>query len=126
MILNINGVELPLELTDADVLDTVQSAIEDMVITEDKKSDNIGDVIRQPCIMIDGLFNKIWGDGASEAVFKGKFDIKEHMDAYIQVVEAIEKGQKEIEVLTQKYSKFAPNKKAKAKPVTNKRFKTTK
>lgn len=132
--IEINGVELELDLSDADVLDTVQDAVENLTI-EAVKSERIGDQIRQPCITINNFFDEVFGEGAADAVFKGKMNIEVHMDAFVQVVEEIGKAPEKIRESQEKYLKAVkknPNfkqpmdRQPKTRPATNKKFASVK
>ena len=129
MTIKINDVEL--EFNDADTMDLVQSAIENLSLPTQAESDRVSDKIRQPCIMIDNMFDEIFGDGASEAVFEGKMNMKTHMDGFIKIVEAVEKAPEEINAMQDEYLKIVKKKPAvkkstdhlpKMQPATKKKF----
>lgn len=69
----INGISLPLDLDDADVVERYENAFERMEkeekeITQKKKQ---SDKIRAYCIMYRHLYNWIFGDGTAEKIFQG-------------------------------------------------------
>lgn len=114
--IEINGVELELDLMDADVLDSVQYAMENLK-DESIESDRISDKIRQPCITINKFFDSVFGEGAADAVFQGKMNLVKHMDAFVQVVAEIEKAPESINGEMDKYLKVVKKKPAPVKPV---------
>lgn len=132
--IEINGVELELDLMDADVLDSVQDALENLTM-EAEQSDRVGDLVRQPCITINTFFDSVFGEGASEAVFEGNMNLANHMDAFMQVVAEIEKAPESINGEMDKYLKVAKKKPVpvkpmdhlpKTKPATKKKFTSVK
>lgn len=114
--IEINGVELELDLMDADVLDSVQDALENLT-DESVESERVGDMVRQPCITINKFFDAVFGEGASDAVFEGKMNLVKHMDAFTQVVAEIEKAPETINNQMDKYLKVVKKKPTPAKPM---------
>jgi hypothetical protein len=114
--IEINGVELELDLMDADVLDSVQDALENLT-DESVESERVGDMVRQPCITINKFFDTVFGEGASDAVFEGKMNLVKHMDAFTQVVAEIEKAPETINNQMDKYLKVVKKKSAPVKPM---------
>lgn len=132
--IEINGVELELDLMDADVLDSIQDALENLT-DESVESERVGDMVRQPCITINKFFDTVFGEGASDAVFEGKMNLVKHMDAFTQVVAEIEKAPETINNQMDKYLKVVKKKPApvkpmdhlpKTKPATKKKFTSVK
>jgi hypothetical protein len=132
--IEINGVELELDLMDADVLDSVQDALENLT-TESEQSERVGDMVRQPCITINTFFDAVFGEGASDAVFQGKMNLVDHMDAFTQIVSEIEKAPETINGQMDKYLSVVKKKPAvkkpmdhlpKTQPVTKKKFTSVK
>lgn len=93
--LNINGVDLELDLLDADVVEKFEKL--NSQIVEDIKNPNnyadksTADSMRFQCRLIDNYFDELFGAGTSEKVFgnNNKLDIR--IDAFGQV--AAESGQ---------------------------------
>lgn len=87
--LNINGVDLELDLLDADVVEKFEKL--NSQIVEDIKNPNnyadksTADSMRFQCRLIDNYFNELFGAGTSEKVFgdNNKLDIR--IDAFGQV-----------------------------------------
>ncbi|MDO9549133.1 MAG: hypothetical protein Q7J65_09245 [Candidatus Marinimicrobia bacterium] len=122
--IEINGVELELDLMDADVADSFQDAINELSI-KSEETDRLGDAIRQQCVIVNDFFDKVFGDGASEAVFQGKMNLKNSLAAFEKVINEIPNAQESIHELTSKYTKKTAKPMdhlPKTKPVTNKKF----
>jgi hypothetical protein len=114
--IEINGVELELDLMDADVLDSVQDALENLTM-ETEQSERVGDMVRQPCITINTFFDSVFGEGAADVVFQGKMNLVKHMDAFTQVVAEIEKAPESINGQMDKYLKVVKKKPTPVKPM---------
>ncbi|WP_414150308.1 DUF6673 family protein [Acetobacterium carbinolicum] len=114
--IEINGVELELDLMDADVLDSLQDALENLQ-DESVESDRVGDLVRQPCLTINKFFDAVFGEGAAEAIFQGGMNLTNHLDAFVKVVSEIEKAPETINGQMDKYLKVVKKKPAPVKPM---------
>ena len=130
----INGIELELDLMDADVADKLQDAIETLNI-DTEKTDRLGGMIRQQCETINNLFDEVFGEGASEAVFLGKMNLTTHLVAFGEVIKEIEKVPETMESLLAQYipkvdkkpkKELQGFKKPMTKPATKKKFRSVK
>lgn len=68
----INGCELSIDIEDADVMERYENAFEMMSAEEDEVSKNSRQSakIRAYCKLYERLFDRIFGDGTSEKIFK--------------------------------------------------------
>ncbi len=131
--IEINGFELEFDLLDADTLDALQYAVDNLQASREVKTDKIGDMVRQPCLVIDKFFDDAFGEGAAADIFGGTMNIKDHMDAFVKVVTNLETAPDEINRTMDEYTrtmnehfggnvtKFEP-KKPKAKPASKKKY----
>lgn len=88
--MKINGVELELDLYDADVMDRYTEAIKKFDNKQKNKSIkglSNGEIIRQECKMVFDFFNDVFGTGTDKKVFGDKTNFKECLNAFKQVVE---------------------------------------
>lgn len=68
----INGLELALDLEDADTAERYESAF-DIMMQEEKETKNIGRLsqkIRAYCKIFRNLYDRIFGEGTSEKIFE--------------------------------------------------------
>lgn len=87
--ININGVELSLDLMDADVMEAFENGFKETAEKIEEKSQYEGlsgsEQIRLQCKIIDGFFDNLFGEGTSDNLFKGKHHFGERMEAFGQV-----------------------------------------
>lgn len=106
--LNINGVDLELDLLDADVVEKFEKL--NSQIVEDIKNPNnyagksTADSMRFQCRLIDNYFNELFGAGTSEKVFgtNNKLDIR--IDAFGQVSTESDQARKFMDSAVEKYN----------------------
>lgn len=106
--MNILGVELELDLFDADVLEVyerenkrVVDRINDKGQYEEKST---ADAIRYQCSVVNDFFNSLFGDGTADTIFKGKNNIKDHMEAFAIVAQKAEDSNVEFNGILDKYT----------------------
>lgn len=103
--MNINGVELELDIFDADVAEKYDKAIKKVMnIEEDTKSMSIGEGIRTQCKAIFNVFDELFGQGTHERVFGDKVNLLECLKAFEALIAGINEKNKEIELIANKYS----------------------
>lgn len=88
--MKISGVDLELDLYDADIMDRYTEAIKKF--DKKQKSKTIeglsnGDVIRQECEMVFDFFNDVFGPGTDKTVFGNKTNFLICANAFKQVIE---------------------------------------
>ncbi|MEG1870779.1 MAG: DUF6673 family protein [Peptostreptococcaceae bacterium] len=112
----INGIELELDIFDADVAEVYEEALEKVRI--DAKVDTgakMSVVIKTQCNAVFDFFDEVFGEGTSEDIFGGKTNLMTCLKAFEEVVDNVANQTKEAEQLSSKYS---PNR---AQRRTNKR-----
>jgi len=102
--MNINGVELELDIFDADVAEKYDKAIKKVMNIEDTKSMSIGEGIRTQCKAIFNVFDELFGQGTHERVFGDKVNLLECLKAFEALITGINEKNKEIELIANKYS----------------------
>ncbi len=88
----INGVSLPLDLEDADVMERVEDAFDAMEQEEEQltKDGKQSVRIRAYCNLFRKLFDRIFGEGTSEQIFKDMpMTAAVHSEAYLSFLEFI-------------------------------------
>lgn len=106
--MNILGVELELNLFDADVLEAYekenQRVIERIQDKEQYNGKTTPEALRYQCRVVNDFFDALFGEGTAEKIFKGKSDIKEHMEAFGIVSKASENSNAEFDGVLAKYT----------------------
>lgn len=80
----INGLSLELDLEDADCMERYENAFDEMKKEENEapKDGKASMRIRAYCRLFRNLYDRIFGDGTSEKIFKG---VPENTDSYDKV-----------------------------------------
>ena len=91
MTINVLGVELELDIFDADVYETYEAAVNDVSrkVNENIKMEGqkTSQKLRFQCVTIKEFFDTVFGSGTAEKLFHGKNNIKACADAYLAVIE---------------------------------------
>lgn len=106
-VININGIELEIDMTDADVLDKYEQLSEQVVkdVREPEQYKNLSntDGMRLQCRYIDGFFDNLFGAGTAKKVFKGSNSLGLHIDAFGRVAQCVGNAENEIRSITSQY-----------------------
>lgn len=106
--LNINGVELELDLFDADELEKYERLNKELVekVSDKSRYDGMStpDAFREQCRCIDELFDGLFGAGTAKKVFNGKMNIKQHLEAQVMLANEAVNAKKELNAIRNKYS----------------------
>lgn len=84
--MNILGIELDYDFFDADQLEVYER--ENKKVVEDIKDPSLyegksnADALRMQCGIIDRFFDTLFGAGTAQRIFKGKANIRDHMEAF--------------------------------------------
>lgn len=105
--MNILGMELEFDFFDADQLEIYEK--ENMRVVERVKEPtqyegkSTADSIRIQCTVINDFFDAVFGQGTSDKLFKGRNNLKDHMEAFgIMANEAME-SRKDLDAVMDKY-----------------------
>lgn len=84
----INGVELQIDMEDADFQEKYQAAFEQMEVTEKglQKTGKLSDITRSYCDMFYQLFDNIFGAGTGNKLFGGRHNSKECDEVYTKFI----------------------------------------
>lgn len=106
--MNILGVELVLDLFDADVIEAYEKENQKVV---DRIQDNgqyagksTADSFRYQCSVINDFFDAMFGFGTAEKIFKGKNNLRDHIEAFGIVTKEAEDSGVEFRELIGKYT----------------------
>lgn len=105
--IKINGIDLELDLLDADVLEKYEHLNKEIVrkIQEPTQYDSIStaDGMRKQCRYVDEFFDKLFGDGTAQKVFGGGNNLGVRMNAFAQVSAASKNIRQELTSISDKY-----------------------
>lgn len=106
--MNIFGVELEYDFLDADQLEAyerenkrVAEDVNDLTQYEGKTN---AEAIRIQCRIVDRFFDALFGAGTAQRIFKGKSNIRDHIEAFGIMTEAAMNTKGELEAIKDKYS----------------------
>ncbi|MEG2412566.1 MAG: DUF6673 family protein [Clostridium sp.] len=103
--MNINGVELELDIYDADTAEKYEKALEDVQDIEDKvRGMKVSESIRTQCNIIFGIFNDLFGKGTDKKVFGDKVNLLTCLKAFEELVIQSNEQKGELERIASKYS----------------------
>lgn len=109
----INGANLSLDLTDADAMERYETAFDKMSVEEKEipKDGKASVRIRAYCQLFRNLFDRIFGEGASEKIFAGvPVSTSEYDKIYAQFLEYVKScGVAATEARTELIAKYTPN-----------------
>ncbi len=109
----INGVSLPLDLDDADAMERVEDAFDAMEQEEKQipKDGKLSARIRAYCNLFRNLFDRIFGEGTSEQIFKDKpMKTEIYDEAYVSFLECIRtQKEKAAQERRDRLNRYRPN-----------------
>ena len=90
MTINVLGVELELDILDADVYEVYEAAVNEVSrkVTENDELEGqkTSQKLRFQCTTIKEFFDEVFGPGTADRLFPGKNNIKDCIDAYLAVL----------------------------------------
>lgn len=108
--MNILGVELEYDFFDADQLEAYerenQKVAEDIKEPTQYEGKSTADSLRIQCRIVDNFFDALFGSGTARKIFKGKANIRDHMEAFGIMAQGAVNARVELDEIEDKY---APN-----------------
>ncbi len=107
--MKINGVELEIDFTDADILEKIEKGSKQVYDrAEELKNSTLSPAegIRQECKILKDFLDYVLGDGTSEKLFGNKDSLKQCLDAYEDIINA---RKSQIDEFQAKVSKYSPD-----------------
>lgn len=105
----IYGEEFELDFLDADEMERVEAAIEN-VQSQNKAEAYEGltqsQMIRKQCGIIFGFFDEVFGEGTHKRIFKGKCNLVMALNSFEEFIKAKDSSASEVKAIRDKY---APN-----------------
>lgn len=109
--MKINGVELDIDFTDADILERIEKGSKKVYDEAERLSKESGsnlspaEGIRQECKILKDFLDYVLGEGTSEKLFGNKDSLKQCLNAYEDIVNA---RKTQIDEFQAKVSKYSP------------------
>ena len=104
----IGGVDLELNLLDADVLELFEKLNEEIIADIRNPEAYAGlsnaDSMRYQCKCVNSYFDKLFGDGTSDKIFPRNNDLAVRMDAFAQVTSLSAEAKQYMDGLVAKYA----------------------
>lgn len=109
--------EIEFDFLDAEDVERLEKAIDntkkELEKIDDRKS--LSQLIRETCEIINKCFDDLFGNGISNKLFKGKYNMKLCLQAFRELVEEKERQEKEFDNEIDSFSKYLPNRKTRRK-----------
>ncbi len=106
--MNILGVELEYDFFDADLLEAYerenQKVADDIKEPTQYKGKSTADALRIQCRIVDNFFDALFGSGTALRIFKGKANIRDHMEAFGIMTQRVVNARKEFDAIEDKYT----------------------
>lgn len=106
--MNILGVELEYDFFDADQLEIYerenQRVADDIKEPAQYEGKSTADAIRMQCHIVDKFFDAVFGEGTARRIFRGKANIRDHMEAFGQVAQGAMEARGELDAIEDRYT----------------------
>ena len=106
-VININGIELEIDMMDADVVEKYEQFTEKLVkdMSEPTQYEGLSNSegMKLQCRHIGGFFDSLFGFGTAKRVFKDSNNLGLHIDAFAQVTHLATSTKDEIYSIADKY-----------------------
>ena len=105
--MTINEVKLDIDFTDADFIERYEKKnkeVQEQIKELREKTLSPAEGIRQECKIIKEFLDYVIGEGTSEKLFKGKDSLNLCLTAFEDIIENIDKQQKEFDERIKRYS----------------------
>ena len=87
--MKLGNIEVDFSFTDADDLERFENGakkVKELSSKYEKEELSVAEAIRKECEIINNFFDEVFRDKISEKIFKGKNDLKEHMELFVDIV----------------------------------------
>lgn len=104
----INGVELELDLMDADVVEKFDNLNAEIAVEiknpEHYEGLSNADCMRVQCRMVDSYFDRLFGEGTADRIFPKRNNLGDRMEAFGQTVSMAKEQGSIMDSMTEKYT----------------------
>ncbi len=106
--MNILGVELEYDFFDADQLEVYeresQKVAEEIKKPTQYEEKSTADALRIQCRILNNFFDTVFGPGTAQKIFKGKDNIRDHMEAFGIMAQGSANARVELAEIEDKYT----------------------
>lgn len=106
--MDILGMEMEYDFLDADQVEAYERAsrkvVEDIKEPSQYEGKSTSDALRIQCRIVDDFFDSLFGAGTAQKLFKGKANIRDHMEAFGTVAQNAMGAKDELEAIQDKYA----------------------
>lgn len=113
--MKLGNIEVNFSFTNADDVEKLELGVKKVKEkTEEYKGQEISlsEAIRKECKIIDEFFDTVFGEGTSAKLFKGKMDLQEHSELFMEIANEKVKQTKNMQDLYNNFeykAKYMPN-----------------
>lgn len=121
--MKIKDIEVDFDFLDADQVmrfEEEAKKVKDKCADKEITNVSFSEALRKECEIIDVFFDNVFGKGISQKIFKGKMNLKEHIDAFECIVNEKIKRQNDLQ---NTFNKYLPNREQRRKNQYHKRNK---
>ena len=107
--MKIRNIEVDFDFLDADDVERLEIAaqkVTEKCENEELKKMEYSNAIREECNIIEEFFDRVFGKGISEQIFKGKKNLTDHIKLFEEIINMKNEQQKELESI---YDRYTPN-----------------
>ena len=104
--------EIEFDFLDGDDLEKLENAVaktQKFIDNLDTKNTSTSKLIKDTCIAINKCFDNSFGEGTSERIFKGKYNIKICLRAFKELIEEKNKQENSFSEEMEEINKYLPN-----------------
>lgn len=105
----INGIELEIDFTDADVLERIETKSEEVLkecekLGKEKENIKPAEGIRQECKILKDFLDYVFGDNISEKIFGNKNSLRDCLKAYEDIINERNRQLNNLDKIVEMYS----------------------
>lgn len=107
--MKLKDIEVDFDFLDADDVERLEKEAKIVLKKceeEEKKEMSIAESIRKQCEIVNIFFDNVFGEKISEKLFKGKNNLREHLELFEEIINEKKKEDTEIR---RTYDRYQPN-----------------
>ena len=104
--MKIKNIEVDFDFLDADDVERFEKEAKKVVEecqNKDKIEMSYAEVIREECNIIENFFDNVFGEGIANKMFNGKKNLKEHINAFEDIVNQKNEQQQDLQRTIDRY-----------------------
>lgn len=104
--MKIKKIEVDFDFLDADDVERFEREVKKVVEeckNKEKQEMSYAEVIRVECNIIENFFNNVFGEGFANKIFNGKKNLKEHIEAFEDIIKQKNEQQQDLQKTLDRY-----------------------